>query len=140
MKRTTIRHEFVDAIPKSLEDGTLYVCIPYATAVHLCCCGCRREVVTPITRTDWKMTYDGESVSLDPSIGNWSFPCQSHYWIKNDRIRWAATWSQERIDAGRQLDRHAKERQFVSKAAPESQTAGPDESTIAKAKRWWSKK
>jgi len=29
-------------------------------------------------------------VSLAPSIGNWSFPCNSHYWITGNEVRWAA--------------------------------------------------
>jgi hypothetical protein len=141
MKQTVIAHEFVEFVPKTLAQGTLYVCIPYATAAHLCCCGCGREVVTPITPTDWKVTFDGETVSLDPSIGNWSFPCESHYWIKNNRVRWAASWSQERIDANRQHDRGVKDRHFGSKVPATSPTAiAPDDSTVAKVRRWWSKK
>lgn len=95
------RHEFVTAIPERLASKTIYVSIDYATAVHKCACGCGAEVVTPISPTDWKLIFDGASVSLNPSVGNWSLACQSHYWIKNDRAVWAEAWSQERIDAGR---------------------------------------
>ena len=45
-------HEFVEGIPERLEEGVLYVSILYATAMHLCACGCGREVVTPLTPTD----------------------------------------------------------------------------------------
>jgi hypothetical protein len=114
---TTIRHEFVDVIPDSLTAGALYVCIPYATAVHLCCCGCGSEVVTPFSPTDWSVTFDGQSVSLRPSIGNWSFECRSHYWIQRDRVRWASTWTHEQVSAGRQRDDRAKEAQYGSGAA-----------------------
>lgn len=61
--------------------------------MHLCACGCRTKVVTPISSTEWRLIYDGESVSLYPSIGNWQFPCQSHYWIRRNEIRWAREWS-----------------------------------------------
>lgn len=104
MKRTAIAHAFVDAIPQTLEAGIVYVSIRYATAVHLCCCGCDREVVTPLQPNRFKLTYDGESVSLWPSIGNWSFPCQSHYWIEEGRVRWARKWSAGQIAAGRERD------------------------------------
>jgi hypothetical protein len=100
--------EFVEFIPEELADGVLYVSIPYATAVHRCCCGCSSEVVTPLTRTDWSLTYDGESVSLDPSIGNWNFDCQSHYWITRNQVHWAARWTREQIDTGRDRDRLRK--------------------------------
>jgi hypothetical protein len=110
MKRVTaLRHEFVEFIPDKLEDGIVYVSIPYATVAHKCCCGCGVEVVTPLSPTDWKLIFDGESISLDPSIGNWSFPCKSHYWIRHNRIRWAERWSREKIVAVRAYDRSVKQ-------------------------------
>jgi hypothetical protein len=106
---TVLAFQFVQAIPEKPEAGMLYVSMDYATAVHKCCCGCGREVVTPLSPTDWKLTFDGVSVSLSPSIGNWSFPCQSHYWIARNEIRWADRWSPEKIQAGRTGDRRAKQ-------------------------------
>ena len=104
-----IRHEFVEFMPDVLDDGVLYVSIPYAIAVHKCCCGCGNEVATPFSPTDWRLIFNGESASLDPSIGNWSFPCQSHYWIKSGRVVWATRWSAAEIAAGRSRDRINKE-------------------------------
>src|SRR6266436_4735734 len=98
MKRqTTLAHEFVEYIPDELKDGTLYVSMPFATVAHKCCCGCGKEVVTPLSPTDWKLIFDGKSISLDPSIGNWSFECQSHYWIRGSTVKWAQQWSREEI-------------------------------------------
>lgn len=114
-KRLT--HRFVDFIPDAPEDGTLYISISFATAVHLCCCGCGNQVVTPLSPTDWKLIFDGEDVSLSPSIGNWNFACRSHYWIINGRIVKARQWSQAQIERGRLLDRAAKEKQFSGRAA-----------------------
>lgn len=99
-----MRHEFVSSIPDRLEEGVLYISLPYATAVHNCACGCRHEVVTPLSPTDWSMTFNGETVSLSPSIGNWSFPCRSHYWIEGGRVVWASTWSSTQIENGRTSD------------------------------------
>ena len=66
---------FVEFIPAELEQGTLYVSIPYATATHLCACGCGEKVVTPFAPTDWRLILEGDHlISLRPSIGNWSFP------------------------------------------------------------------
>lgn len=107
-----IRHEFVDVIPDHLEDQVIYISITYSTAVHLCCCGCKSEVVTPLSPTDWAVTFDGESISLRPSIGNWSFQCQSHYWIQRNRVRWARRWSRDEIVTGRERDALAKQTQF----------------------------
>lgn len=93
--------EFVETVPDRAQPGVLYVSIVYATAVHLCACGCGLEVVTPLTPRDWKLIFDGETVSLLPSIGNWGFPCQSHYWVKNNRVQWARKWSLAEIQAAR---------------------------------------
>ena len=97
IRQKTLAHRFVDAVPDTLEDGVLYVSTKYATAVHRCCCGCGHEVVTPFSPTDWRMTFDGETLSLAPSIGNWSFPCRSHYWIERDQVRWSGKWSDEQV-------------------------------------------
>lgn len=108
-KRETIRHEFVEFIPAELEEGVLYISIPYTTTTHLCACGCGNKVVLPLHPTHWKITFDGETVSMSPSVGNWSFPCQSHYWIKEGRVVWAKKWSREEIERGRQQDRVRRE-------------------------------
>lgn len=103
-----ISHEFVEHIPDKLQDRTLYISVRFATATHLCLCGCGSEVVTPLSPTDWRLTFDGETVSLDPSVGSWSLPCQSHYWIQRDRGLQARQWGAEEIEAVRQADKAAK--------------------------------
>lgn len=99
-----MRHEFVSAVPETLDEGVLYISLEYATAVHNCACGCGHEVVTPLSPTDWSMVFNGETVSLAPSIGNWSYPCKSHYWIERDRVVWAPAWSSRQIADGRSRD------------------------------------
>ncbi len=113
-----LKHEFVEFIPDELKEGTLYVSIRFATAAHLCCCGCGSKVVTPLRPTDWKLIFDGKTVSLDPSIGNWSFACRSHYWIIRNRVKWAQQWSEEEIRAGRAYDALAKREYFGTGKAP----------------------
>ena len=103
-----MKHSFVENIPEKLDVGVLYVSIEYDTAVHLCACGCGCEVVTPLSPAEWAFEYNGKSVSLSPSIGNWGFPCKSHYWIKKGKIEWAASWSSDKIDAVRDRDAQAK--------------------------------
>lgn len=109
MRVDYLRHEFVELIPAQLEDGVLYISIPYATASHQCCCGCGQKVVTPLTPTDWELSFNGATVSLWPSIGNWSFDCRSHYIVRRGQVHWMPRWSQDRIDAGRRRDRVNKE-------------------------------
>lgn len=92
----TLTHKFVRAIPEAIEGGVIYVSVEYCTAIHKCCCGCGNEVVTPLSRRGWKLTFDGESISLYPSIGNWNLACKSHYWIVDNQVRWAEKWTKER--------------------------------------------
>jgi len=89
MKIESIRPVFVEFIPEVLEEGTLYISIPYATASHKCACGCGELVVTPIKPiTQWTLTIDKELISLSPSVGSWSLECKSHYYITNNRVIW----------------------------------------------------
>ncbi len=120
--------EFVTGVPDQLAEHTLYVSMEYATVAHKCCCGCGLEVVTPLSPTDWKLSYDGVSVSLHPSIGNWSFPCRSHYWIDKGKVRWAGDMSQEQINRVRAKDRRVKARYFDPTERPivRASTAKPD--------------
>ncbi|MCP4004318.1 MAG: hypothetical protein GY725_08995 [bacterium] len=118
MKLTRISHVFVEEIPASIDPGVVYVSIEYGTAVHSCCCGCGNEVVTPLTPVDWRLIYDGETISLDPSVGNWSLECRSHYWIRRGEVVWARAWSEEEIEENRADDRALKARFFRSKRGP----------------------
>lgn len=113
---TLLTHKFLEFIPDVLEEETLYVSMKYAIVAHKCCCGCGSEVVTPLSPTDWKLLYDGKTISLTPSIGNWGFDCQSHYWIRGSRVSWVPQWSRERVDAGRAYDKSAKENYYGTAA------------------------
>ena len=94
-----ITHRFVERVPSPLEDGVVYVSIEFGTVIHKCCCGCGDKVVTPLTPGDWAVTYDGQSISLHPSIGRWSASCRSHYWIRNNRVIWSTEWSKDKGNA-----------------------------------------
>ena len=92
-----ITHSFVELIPANLDQGMLYISIRFRTASHLCMCGCGSKVVTPIRPERWSLSYDGESVSLSPSVGNWNLECKSHYWIVNDIVQWSESFSEDQI-------------------------------------------
>jgi hypothetical protein len=111
----TIQHRFVEFIPDVIEEGVLYISIEYCTAIHKCVCGCSNEVVTPLSPTDWEITFNGKTISLDPSIGNWGFECKSHYWITKNRIRFARRWKDSEIEDGRKEDSENKKLFFKKK-------------------------
>jgi Family of unknown function (DUF6527) len=122
-----ITFEFVDTVPPTREEGKLYISIKYRTAIHSCFCGCGMKVVTPIRPTGWQLTYNGEAVTLYPSIGNWSFKCRSHYWIRDNQATPAGPMSRHEIDAGRSRDAASREDHLATKAAPlpASEAAAP---------------
>jgi Family of unknown function (DUF6527) len=103
-----LQHKFVEFMPEMIEPGILYISMEYSTAIHKCICGCNNDVVTPISPTDWKLSFDGETISLAPSIGNWSFDCQSHYWIINSEVKFSRKWNKSEIEKGRKKDQKAK--------------------------------
>ncbi len=107
-----LQHKFVTNIPDQLEDGVLYISIEHCTAIHKCICGCGNEVVTPFSPTGWSLTFNGKTISLNPSIGNWNFECKSHYWIKNSKIEFARTWSDREIRKGKKKKRKKRNRFF----------------------------
>lgn len=113
MKQAFLRPQFVEFIPEHLEEGVLYISQRYRTATHLCCCGCGEEVVTPLAPTDWSLQVVNGAATLHPSIGNWSFACRSHYWIRNGKVVWAASMSRQEIERGRMLDQRMRDAYFV---------------------------
>ncbi|WP_214762898.1 DUF6527 family protein [Exiguobacterium sp. s146] len=92
-----MKHKFVEFIPSDIEEGTLYISIEYDVAKHKCACGCGSDIVTSLSPAQWRLIYDGETVSLQPSIGNWNHECRSHYFITNNKIQWSTSMSQHEI-------------------------------------------
>jgi Family of unknown function (DUF6527) len=121
MRYHRLQHQFVDRVPRALEPGVLYISLEHGTAIHSCFCGCGEEVVTPLTPTDWRMTYDGETVSLHPSIGNWQLRCRSHYVIDRGRVVEAGPWTRKQVAAEQVRDKRAKAAHY----APTTETAAP---------------
>lgn len=104
MKTDQFAVRFIDEAPSVLDEGVLYVSIRYRLVLHLCACGCGNKVKTPISPVGWQVTFDGESISLFPSIGNHAFPCRSHYWVRKSRTVWDRVWSEEKFHLNRAAD------------------------------------
>ncbi len=141
MRRTQLSHQIVETIPERLEEGILYVSLRYGTALHKCACGCGEEVVTPLNPTDWSIRLDQSGVTLHPSIGNWSFACQSHYWIRRGKIVWAGRMTRQQIERGREFDQHSKKQYFAevnrNKRLNSQQAPGILETIWVALIRWW---
>lgn len=113
-ERSKIKLARVQYIPKNLEPGILYVSEEFEVAVHLCACGCGLKVCTPLTPTEWRFTDSENGPSLFPSVGNWEFPCRSHYWFQNGQIFWGEDWTPAQIEAGRRSEEERSRAYFAS--------------------------
>lgn len=118
-------HQFVEFIPDTLMENILYVSVRFGTVAHLCACGCREEVITPLGPAEWSIVYDGKSVSLKPSIGNWGFPCRSHYWIFQNKIRWARKFDVIEVEEIRERNKIRRGKYFDQESA--TQKVDPNE-------------
>lgn len=132
--------EFVEGIPRELEQGAVYVSMTFAIVAHNCFCGCGHQVVTPLSPVDWKLTFDGEAISLYPSIGNWYLDCKSHYWIRNGHVIWAERWSDADIQEGRRQESVKKADYYSGRSS--TQTKRPDQDdlpneTSLHGRSWW---
>lgn len=90
-KLEQIEPVFCEDIPEKLEHGKLYISKAHGVAVHLCACGCGNKTVTdlkPKWNDGWSMIEQNGKVTLRPSIGNFDFPCKSHYFITENHIDW----------------------------------------------------
>lgn len=110
MSTQVLRPAFVGSFPSALEPETLYISVEFNSCAHLCACGCGQEVITPLSPAQWSFSYNGQNVSVRPSIGNWSLECRSHYIIDHGRIVCSRTFSDEEITSNRARDRRAVRR------------------------------
>jgi hypothetical protein len=79
----------------TLEDGVLYVVDGPHYVEYNCPCGCGNVVMIPYFKDmadrgdyGWGMTEHDGKVSLTPSVFSSSWPCRSHYFIRQNRIEW----------------------------------------------------
>jgi hypothetical protein len=100
----SFEYEPVSAIPPKLQPGVLYHSARHQLAAHLCACGCGREVVTGLRPERWTLDVIDGAPSLTPSVGNGSFPCRSHYFITQGRVRWAGLYTDRMIALARRRD------------------------------------
>ncbi len=99
----------VHFLPKELKEGLLYVSEEFEVAAHLCPCGCKNKVITPLEETEWTFSENGNRPTLRPSIGNWELPCKSHYWIIDGLIEWSDEWNEEQIMEGRRAEEKVRD-------------------------------
>ncbi len=102
----------LDEFPRVLEEGILYISEECELAAHKCCCGCGEDVITPLNPARWRLIRSSGRVSLYPSIGNWKYACQSHYWIRQNRVIPSYGLADDEIAEVVELDQVDRERYF----------------------------
>lgn len=132
MKIEHITPVFVEFIPDNLDEGRLYISETYQTAIHKCCCGCGEEVVTPLSPVDWQFKKGIHGVSLQPSIGNWNYKCQSHYIISNNTVIWASKFTPQEILSIQRRDKHDKQMYIAGKNKQRTSSASILNSLLSK--------
>lgn len=89
LKRVPCTLEIVEEYIPAKEDmvqGVIYLSEKYHCAVHLCLCGeCGIQTVMPLNtetrHSGWDYSIKNNKVSFLQSVGNYQFPCKSHYII-----------------------------------------------------------
>ena len=106
---------FVDTIPAGKRtEGEILISIKYGIASLACPCGCGNAMDLPIEPHRWSIKWDGEHISMSPSISSSRTQCKSHYWITDNRILWAqpiGEWSERRKDRAEAKARRAAHKQ-----------------------------
>ena len=69
-------HEFVEYIPEDINEGILYISLPFGTVVHKCACGCGEEVVTPLGPTEWEFYLQWRNHLIEPVCWQLGFRMQ----------------------------------------------------------------
>jgi hypothetical protein len=101
-------------VPKTLAPGLLYVSEEFGAVVHLCACGCGSKVSTPVGPAEWAFEETAHGPSLEPSVGNWQLPCNSHYWIRDGSIVWSGKWTSKQVTAGRRVEEERRRAHYAA--------------------------
>jgi hypothetical protein len=91
LKKVQIIPVFVDQMPDHYDYNHIYISNRYKVAKHICLCGtCDQMTIMPLNyelfpNTHWKLVEETNgTVSFIGSVGNYRFPCKSHYIITNN--------------------------------------------------------
>lgn len=89
LRKVTIEPVFLtDTLPeyKDMEENKIYISEKYNSCSHKCLCGCGMETYMMFNRDGstkhWDLVKENNgTISIIGSVGNYNFPCKSHYII-----------------------------------------------------------
>lgn len=97
-------------MPAEFEAGILYVSKEFGIAGHLCACGCGNRIMTPLGAAEWAIKTKNDRISMWPSIGNGQLQCKSHYIIRNSKIIWCHSmtddWTKTDLERAEKKRKH----------------------------------
>ena len=73
-----------------MKDNIIYISLKYGVTGHRCLCGCGLLTILPLNQKEdseeirnhgWGMTDNDGKLTFTPSVGNYQYPCKSHYII-----------------------------------------------------------
>lgn len=88
LKQVEIEPVFVEQMPDLYQQGKVYISEKFEVSKHLCLCGCENMTVMPLDDGSkwWKLVKENNgTVSFIGSVGNYNFPCKSHYIITKNK-------------------------------------------------------
>ena len=137
-EKRAITHVFVDSVPTERDEGKLYVSMKFRTVVHNCFCGCGTKVVTPLKPSAWQMLFDGDTVTLQPSIGNSGHACGAHYWIRKGWALPAGRMTEADIERGRARDQALQDAYYGTPVTVPTETPVAEATPPRKKRGFWS--
>ncbi len=81
LSKTPMQLVEVEFIPERLEEGKFYYSEKYATASHLCACGCGQNFPVQIKNSEWSIN-NKEPLTVRPSFHH-RIQCMAHYIISD---------------------------------------------------------
>ena len=93
IKKVPVEPVYVEFMPhfEDFEEGKIYISKKHGTSCHICLCGtCALQVVLPFWQEGdsdfakehgWELIEEKGKISFTPSVGNYQYPCKSHYII-----------------------------------------------------------
>ena len=116
-KAQEIRPRFVESIPPGRPPaGEFLISIKYGMGVLRCPCGCGNTMDVNIEPHRWSIKWDGEHISVCPSISSDWMGCRSHYWVRRNRIVWGYPISRTAEEKKEKEEAKARERIYKPKS------------------------
>jgi len=83
IRKESVTPEYIEFMPEvdDMKENTIYISLKFSVTGHRCLCGCGSLTILPINNDGWNMTDNDNKLTFTPSVGNFQYPCKSHYII-----------------------------------------------------------